>query len=77
MYIVIVYMYFLSFYLKGECCDSLFIRFLSQYKDVYETDLKCEVKILHSSSNVGAQSQLSPPRETEVRLRDNSSCVIW
>ncbi|XP_026994092.2 transcription factor SPT20 homolog isoform X1 [Tachysurus fulvidraco] len=51
-------------FLLGSKVDA--DRFLSQYKDVYETDLKCEVKILHSSSNVGAQSQLSPPRETEV-----------
>ncbi|KAG7322443.1 hypothetical protein KOW79_013789 [Hemibagrus wyckioides] len=51
-------------FLLGSKVDA--DRFLSQYKDVYETDLKCEVKILHSSSNVGAQSQLSPARETEV-----------
>lgn len=57
-------------------CTSLFVRFLCQYKDVYETDLKCEVKILHSSGNMGAQSQLSPTRETEVRHGDNSSCAI-
>uniref|UniRef100_A0A3B4CR85 Spt20-like SEP domain-containing protein n=1 Tax=Pygocentrus nattereri TaxID=42514 RepID=A0A3B4CR85_PYGNA len=40
--------------------------FLAQYKDVYETDVKCEVKILHNSSSVGAQSQLSPAREIET-----------
>ncbi|XP_026797538.1 transcription factor SPT20 homolog isoform X2 [Pangasianodon hypophthalmus] len=51
-------------FLLGSKVDA--DRFLSQYKDVYETDLKCEVKIFHSSSNVGAQSQLSPARETEV-----------
>ncbi|KAI5613001.1 transcription factor SPT20-like isoform X1 [Silurus asotus] len=51
-------------FLLGSKVDA--DRFLSQYKDVYETDLKCEVKILHSSNNVGAQGQLSPTRETEV-----------
>ncbi|XP_060765679.1 transcription factor SPT20 homolog isoform X2 [Neoarius graeffei] len=51
-------------FLLGSKVDA--DRFLSQYKDVYETDLKCEVKILHNSSNMGAQSQLSPARETEV-----------
>ncbi|XP_053542795.1 transcription factor SPT20 homolog isoform X3 [Ictalurus punctatus] len=51
-------------FLLGSKVDA--DRFLCQYKDVYETDLKCEVKILHSSGNMGAQSQLSPTRETEV-----------
>lgn len=51
-------------FLLGSKVDA--DRFLCQYKDVYETDLKCEVKILHSSGNTGAQSQLSPTKETEV-----------
>ncbi|XP_026857383.2 transcription factor SPT20 homolog isoform X1 [Electrophorus electricus] len=41
-------------------------RFLAQYKAVYETDVKCEVKMLHNTSSVGAQCQLSPAREIEV-----------
>ncbi|XP_076876379.1 transcription factor SPT20 homolog isoform X2 [Brachyhypopomus gauderio] len=41
-------------------------RFLAQYKAVYETDVKCEVKMLHSTSSVAVQSQLSPAREPEV-----------
>uniref|UniRef100_A0A4W4EQ76 Spt20-like SEP domain-containing protein n=1 Tax=Electrophorus electricus TaxID=8005 RepID=A0A4W4EQ76_ELEEL len=40
--------------------------FLAQYKAVYETDVKCEVKMLHNTSSVGAQCQLSPAREIEV-----------
>ncbi|XP_068080088.1 transcription factor SPT20 homolog isoform X7 [Danio rerio] len=35
-------------------------RFLMQYKEVYERDVKCQVKMLHNS-----QSQLSPSRENE------------
>uniref|UniRef100_A0A4W4EQE3 Spt20-like SEP domain-containing protein n=1 Tax=Electrophorus electricus TaxID=8005 RepID=A0A4W4EQE3_ELEEL len=42
------------------------VRFLAQYKAVYETDVKCEVKMLHNTSSVGAQCQLSPAREIEV-----------
>ncbi|XP_072514201.1 transcription factor SPT20 homolog isoform X2 [Salminus brasiliensis] len=51
-------------FLLGSKVDAK--RFLAQYKDVYETDVKCEVKILHNSSSVGAPSQLSPTREMEM-----------
>jgi len=30
-----------------------FLRFLTQYKGVYESDVKCEVKMSHNSGNVG------------------------
>ncbi|XP_062869648.1 transcription factor SPT20 homolog isoform X2 [Trichomycterus rosablanca] len=50
-------------FLLGSKVDA--DRFLAQYKDVYETDVKCEVKISHSSSSVGAQSHLSPARDAE------------
>ncbi|XP_041725161.1 transcription factor SPT20 homolog isoform X2 [Coregonus clupeaformis] len=40
-------------------------RFLSQYKGVYERDVKCQVKMSHNSGIMG-QNQLSPSRETEV-----------
>ncbi|KAK7120705.1 hypothetical protein R3I94_020632 [Phoxinus phoxinus] len=36
-------------------------RFLTQYKEVYERDVKCQVKMLHNS-----QGQLSPTRENEA-----------
>eukprot|EP00063_Salmo_salar_P010422 XP_013985257.1 PREDICTED: transcription factor SPT20 homolog [Salmo salar] len=40
-------------------------RFLSQYKGVYESDVKCQVKMSHNSGFVG-QNRLSPSRETEA-----------
>ncbi|XP_045064173.1 transcription factor SPT20 homolog isoform X1 [Coregonus clupeaformis] len=40
-------------------------RFLSQYKGVYESDVKCQVKMSHNSGFVG-QNQLSPNRQTEA-----------
>uniref|UniRef100_A0A672PBJ9 SPT20 homolog, SAGA complex component n=1 Tax=Sinocyclocheilus grahami TaxID=75366 RepID=A0A672PBJ9_SINGR len=47
-------------------------RFLTQYKEVYERDLKCQVKMLHNSGSTGSQGQLSPSRENEVRHFDSS-----
>ncbi|XP_029555287.1 transcription factor SPT20 homolog isoform X1 [Salmo trutta] len=40
-------------------------RFLSQYKGVYEQDVKCQVKMSHNSGIMG-QNQLSANRETEA-----------
>eukprot|EP00063_Salmo_salar_P048778 XP_014023613.1 PREDICTED: transcription factor SPT20 homolog isoform X3 [Salmo salar] len=40
-------------------------RFLSQYKGVYEQDVKCQVKMSHNSGIMG-QNQLSADRETEA-----------
>ncbi|XP_071221015.1 transcription factor SPT20 homolog isoform X2 [Salvelinus alpinus] len=40
-------------------------RFLSQYKGVYESDVKCQVKMSHNSGFVG-QNRVSPSRETEA-----------
>lgn len=40
-------------------------RFLSQYKGVYERDVKCQVKMSHYSGPVG-QGQLSPTGEAEA-----------
>ncbi|XP_031663708.1 transcription factor SPT20 homolog isoform X2 [Oncorhynchus kisutch] len=40
-------------------------RFLSQYKGVYEQDVKCQVKMSRNSGIMG-QNQLSASRETEV-----------
>ncbi|XP_028839141.1 transcription factor SPT20 homolog isoform X2 [Denticeps clupeoides] len=40
-------------------------RFLDQYKEVYEKDVKCPVKMSHNSGSV-SQSQLSPSRESET-----------
>ncbi|XP_064827444.1 transcription factor SPT20 homolog isoform X4 [Oncorhynchus masou masou] len=40
-------------------------RFLSQYKGVYESDVKCQVKMSHNSGFVG-RNRLSPGRETEA-----------
>ncbi|TRY90942.1 hypothetical protein DNTS_022179 [Danionella cerebrum] len=39
-------------------------RFLTQYKEVYEQDMKCPVKMLHITGGPG--SQLSPTRENET-----------
>uniref|UniRef100_A0AAZ3QTQ6 Spt20-like SEP domain-containing protein n=1 Tax=Oncorhynchus tshawytscha TaxID=74940 RepID=A0AAZ3QTQ6_ONCTS len=39
--------------------------FLSQYKGVYESDVKCQVKMSHNSGFVG-RNRLSPSRETEA-----------
>lgn len=53
------------------CC-----RFLTQYKEVYERDVKCQVKMLHNSGSAG--SQLSPSRENEVRhLEVDMSFSAW
>ncbi|KAL2094261.1 hypothetical protein ACEWY4_008980 [Coilia grayii] len=41
-------------------------RFVKQYKDVYERDVKCEVKVSHNSGSSVSQGQLSPNRETET-----------
>uniref|UniRef100_A0A672PG61 SPT20 homolog, SAGA complex component n=1 Tax=Sinocyclocheilus grahami TaxID=75366 RepID=A0A672PG61_SINGR len=41
-------------------------QFLTQYKEVYERDLKCQVKMLHNSGSTGSQGQLSPSRENEA-----------
>uniref|UniRef100_A0A671RZ98 Transcription factor SPT20 homolog n=1 Tax=Sinocyclocheilus anshuiensis TaxID=1608454 RepID=A0A671RZ98_9TELE len=41
-------------------------RFLTQYKEVYERDVKCQVKMLHNSGSAGSQGQLSPSRENEA-----------
>ncbi|XP_031428433.1 transcription factor SPT20 homolog [Clupea harengus] len=41
-------------------------RFLKQYKEVYERDVKCPVKMSHNSGNSVSQGQLSPTRETET-----------
>ncbi|XP_051973416.1 transcription factor SPT20 homolog isoform X3 [Xyrauchen texanus] len=41
-------------------------RFLTQYKEVYERDVKCQVKMFHNSGSAGSQGQLSPTRENEV-----------
>ncbi|XP_015197516.1 transcription factor SPT20 homolog isoform X3 [Lepisosteus oculatus] len=40
-------------------------RFVNQYKDVYEKDVKCPVKMSHNSVGIGNQSQLSPGKEME------------
>uniref|UniRef100_A0A671PBA2 Spt20-like SEP domain-containing protein n=1 Tax=Sinocyclocheilus anshuiensis TaxID=1608454 RepID=A0A671PBA2_9TELE len=40
--------------------------FLTQYKEVYERDVKCQVKMLHNSGSTGSQGQLSPSRENEA-----------
>ncbi|XP_063059464.1 transcription factor SPT20 homolog isoform X2 [Engraulis encrasicolus] len=45
----------------GSRCDA--DRFVKQYKEVYERDVKCEVKMTHNSV---AQPQLSPTREPET-----------
>uniref|UniRef100_A0A8C2ZYD7 SPT20 homolog, SAGA complex component n=1 Tax=Cyclopterus lumpus TaxID=8103 RepID=A0A8C2ZYD7_CYCLU len=39
-----------------------FLRFLTQYKGVYESDVKCEVKMSHNSGSVG-QGPLSPSKD--------------
>ncbi|KAG9351784.1 hypothetical protein JZ751_023035 [Albula glossodonta] len=41
-------------------------RFLNQYKEVYERDVKCQVKMSHNSGSVGAQGHVSPSREPEA-----------
>ncbi|XP_016338590.1 transcription factor SPT20 homolog [Sinocyclocheilus anshuiensis] len=41
-------------------------QFLTQYKEVYERDVKCQVKMLHNSGSTGSQGQLSPSRENEA-----------
>ncbi|KAJ8412500.1 hypothetical protein AAFF_G00128360 [Aldrovandia affinis] len=41
-------------------------RFLNQYKEVYERDVKCQVKMTHNSGSMGAQGHLSPGREAEA-----------
>ncbi|XP_018610940.1 transcription factor SPT20 homolog isoform X1 [Scleropages formosus] len=42
-------------------------RFLNQYKEVYERDVKCPVKMSHNSENTGgSQSQPSPGLEQEA-----------
>lgn len=38
-----------------------------QYKEVYERDVKCQVKMSHNSGSSVSQGQLSPNREAEVR----------
>uniref|UniRef100_A0A6Q2XW49 Spt20-like SEP domain-containing protein n=1 Tax=Esox lucius TaxID=8010 RepID=A0A6Q2XW49_ESOLU len=48
-----------------KVCVCVFPRFLSQYKGVYERDVKCQVKMSHHSGVVG-QNHLSPNREIEV-----------
>ncbi|XP_064158252.1 transcription factor SPT20 homolog isoform X2 [Anguilla rostrata] len=40
-------------------------RFLSQYKEVYERDVKCQVKVLHSSEGAGGQSPTGTEPETD------------
>lgn len=40
----------------------LFHRFLTQYKGVYERDVKCQVKMSHNSGNVG-QGPPSPSKD--------------
>lgn len=42
------------------CC--LFHRFLTQYKGVYERDVKCQVKMSHNSGSVG-QGPPSPSKD--------------
>ncbi|XP_054907328.1 transcription factor SPT20 homolog isoform X3 [Poeciliopsis prolifica] len=39
-------------------------RFLTQYKGVYEKDVKCEVRMSHNSGNVG-QGSLSPSKDED------------
>uniref|UniRef100_A0A8C7JV56 SPT20 homolog, SAGA complex component n=1 Tax=Oncorhynchus kisutch TaxID=8019 RepID=A0A8C7JV56_ONCKI len=46
-------------------------RFLSQYKGVYEQDVKCQVKMSRNSGIMG-QNQLSASRETEVHTTTHS-----
>uniref|UniRef100_A0A8K9Y666 Spt20-like SEP domain-containing protein n=1 Tax=Oncorhynchus mykiss TaxID=8022 RepID=A0A8K9Y666_ONCMY len=46
-------------------CVCVFSRFLSQYKGVYEQDVKCQVKMSRNSGIMG-QNQLSASSETEV-----------
>ncbi|XP_057177968.1 transcription factor SPT20 homolog isoform X2 [Triplophysa rosa] len=41
-------------------------QFLTQYREVYERDMKCPVKMSHNSGSVGSQGQISPTRETEA-----------
>ncbi|XP_036393318.1 transcription factor SPT20 homolog isoform X1 [Megalops cyprinoides] len=41
-------------------------RFLNQYKEVYERDAKCPVKMSHSSESAGNHSHMSPEREMET-----------
>uniref|UniRef100_A0A8C1Z4U8 SPT20 homolog, SAGA complex component n=1 Tax=Cyprinus carpio TaxID=7962 RepID=A0A8C1Z4U8_CYPCA len=50
-------------FLLGSKTDA--DRFLTQYKEVYERDVKCQVKMLHNSGSAGSQGQLSPSRENE------------
>uniref|UniRef100_A0AAZ3RY49 Spt20-like SEP domain-containing protein n=1 Tax=Oncorhynchus tshawytscha TaxID=74940 RepID=A0AAZ3RY49_ONCTS len=50
-------------FLIGSKIDAS--RFLSQYKGVYESDVKCQVKMSHNSGFVG-RNRLSPSRETEA-----------
>ncbi|XP_058884592.1 transcription factor SPT20 homolog isoform X2 [Acipenser ruthenus] len=40
-------------------------RFINQYKEVYQTDVKCSVKMSHNSGGSASQSQFSPGKETE------------
>uniref|UniRef100_A0A8C1KVL6 SPT20 homolog, SAGA complex component n=1 Tax=Cyprinus carpio TaxID=7962 RepID=A0A8C1KVL6_CYPCA len=51
-------------FLLGSKTDA--DRFLTQYKEVYERDVKCQVKMLHNSGSAGSQGQLSPSRENEA-----------
>ncbi|XP_066555880.1 transcription factor SPT20 homolog isoform X2 [Amia ocellicauda] len=46
-------------------------QFINQYKDVYEKDVKCAVKMTHTSG--GAGSQLSPGKEMET---DGFSAIV-
>ncbi|XP_062392411.1 transcription factor SPT20 homolog isoform X2 [Sardina pilchardus] len=41
-------------------------RFLKQYKEVYERDVKCQVKMSHNSGSSVSQGPLSPNREAET-----------
>ncbi|KAG5284001.1 hypothetical protein AALO_G00021850 [Alosa alosa] len=41
-------------------------RFLKQYKEVYERDVKCQVKMSHNSGSSVSQVPLSPNREAET-----------
>ncbi|XP_036380917.1 transcription factor SPT20 homolog isoform X3 [Megalops cyprinoides] len=51
-------------------------RFLNQYKEVYERDVKCQVKMSHNSGSVGTQVHLSPGREPEADSFNAGSMLV-
>lgn len=59
------------------CCrsdhqaSSVARRFLTQYKGVYERDVKCQVKMSRNSGSVG-QGPPSPTKDEVTRVKDAS-----